>query len=590
MKIFRIISRRYPGQTLIMLIALMFAGIAEGIGVSALLPVLSIVLGDIKGKGIGKSNAAEQMIKDLFHSLGISPTLEWLLLIIFATMVIKTILVLVANKRVGYTVANLTTDMRHELLQSYSQAKWEFFVKQPLGKLKVAISGEPIQAAKAFAESIKIIASLIHTVVFIVVSAMVSWQVTFIALAVGIFLWYPLRHFVKKAKNVGRRQIKLKKSLASKFVDIIQSIKPLKAMAREDRSEAVLVSITNKLKGSLHKEITSKESLSAYQEGIKVTFLLLAIYAGISLWKVPPTTLLILVVLLGRILGKLGTIQKDYQQMVLYEAGYWSMTDTLNSAQAMREQILGDQEPHFDRSVRLEKVSFAYDKEFILEDLSLIFPARKFIAIVGASGSGKTTIVDLLIGLLPPNRGEIWIDDLPLSQVDLHAWRRMIVYVPQETLLLNESIFMNVTLGDEKFSEKDVEAALRKSDIWDVVASRPKGIHSSVGERGLELSGGQRQRIAIARAIVHRPKLLVLDEATTALDPVSEAAICKTLQQLKDEITILAISHQPAILNAADLAYRLQGGCIKIEKDPQGLLKLDDAELEKTLPANVAAC
>jgi ATP-binding cassette subfamily C protein len=576
---------------MIMLIALLFAGIAEGIGLSALLPVLSIALGDIKGKGTaGKPNAAEQMIRDVFDWIGITPTLEWLLLIIFAAMILKTVLVLVANKRVGYTVAHLTTDMRHDMLKAYSRAKWEFFVKQPIGRLKVAMAGEPIQAAKAFAATITIIASMIYTAVFIVVSSLVSWKATLIALALGIFLWFPLHRFVKKSKNAGRRQTKLKKSLASKFVDIIQSIKPLKAMAREDRSEAVLVSISNKLKGSLQKEVTSKESLTAYQEGIKVAFLLLAIYAGVSLWHIPPTTLLILVVLLGRIVGKLATIQKDYQQMMIYEAGYWSMAETLDRAIEMREQISGDRKPQFDHNIRLEKVSFAYERRNIVEDLSMVFPAHKFTAIVGASGSGKTTIVDLLIGLLPPQKGEIWIDDLPLSQVDLHQWRRMIGYVPQETLLLNESIFMNVTLGDEKFSDQDVEDALRKAGVWEMVEARPKGMHSSVGERGLKLSGGQRQRIAIARAIVHKPKLLVLDEATTALDPVTEAAICRTLQQLKTEITILAISHQAAILNAADLAYRIEGGHIRIDKDPFGLLQLEAQEAEIISTRNVLAC
>lgn len=189
MHVLLIIYRRYPGQTVVMLLALLFAGIAEGIGLSAMFPVLSIALGDMKRTGaIGpqKTNAAEQMVRDLFDHIGLSPTLEWLLLIIFITMILKTVLVLVANKRVGYTVAHLTTDLRHEMLNAYSHAKWEFFVKQPIGKLKVAMAGEPIQAAKAFAASISIIASLIHTVIFIIVSFLVSWQATLIALSIGI--------------------------------------------------------------------------------------------------------------------------------------------------------------------------------------------------------------------------------------------------------------------------------------------------------------------------------------------------------------------------------------------------------------------
>jgi len=167
-----------------------------------------------------------------------------------------------------------------------------------------------------------------------------------------------------------------------------------------------------------------------------------------------------------------------------------------------------------------------------------------------------------VIGLLRPQKGEVWIDNLPLAQVDLRRWRRMIGYVPQETLLLHDTVFINVTLGEKDIGSTDVEYALRAAGAWEFVSALPQGLNSVVGERGHKLSGGQRQRIAIARALVHKPRLLILDEATTALDPENEAAICATLRELSGEITILAISHQPAVLEVADRAYRLEDGAV----------------------------
>jgi ATP-binding cassette subfamily C protein len=350
--------------------------------------------------------------------------------------------------------------------------------------------------------------------------------------------------------------------MAADFVDGIQSIKPLKAMAREDRAETILIAKTKKIKKALQKEIISKESLSAFQEGIKVTFMLAGIYVTVVIWGMAPTTVMILILLLGRIMGKLSKIQKQYQNMSILESGYWSMMETFESAQKMREQKLGDRKPELKQAIRLEGVTFAYSKSRVLNDVSLIFPTGEVTAIVGASGSGKTTIVDLVIGLLRPQDGEVWIDDLPLERIDLHKWRRMIGYVPQETLLLHDSIFINVTLGDPDITEREAVEALQKAGIWEFVQTLPKGIHSSVGQRGLMLSGGQRQRIAIARALVRKPKLLVLDEATTALDPENEAAICQTLRKLRGEITILAISHQPAVLEVADRGYRVKEGTV----------------------------
>ena len=146
----------------------------------------------------------------------------------------------------------------------------------------------------------------------------------------------------------------------------------------------------------------------------------------------------------------------------------------------------------------------------------------------------------------------------------------MIGYVPQENLLMHDTVFKNITLGEETISEPEVETALREAGAWDFVQQMPKGMHSIVGERGSMISGGQRQRIAIARALVKRPKLLILDEATTALDPKTEKEICTTLQQLKGRITILAISHQPTVVECADWAYHLKEGRLTRVKDPTG--------------------
>jgi ATP-binding cassette subfamily C protein len=206
-------------------------------------------------------------------------------------------------------------------------------------------------------------------------------------------------------------------------------------------------------------------------------------------------------------------------------------------------------------------VAFAYDAhQPVLRELCLQIPAGKLTTLIGASGSGKTTIIDLVTGLLRPQSGSVRLDGMSLSDLDLKAWRRMIGYVPQETLLLHASILENITLGDPELSEDDAVQALKSADALNFVDRMQEGIHSTVGERGAKLSGGQRQRIMIARALVHRPSLLILDEATSALDPDSEAAIGETMRHLRGRLTILAISHQTALVNAADCVYRLENG------------------------------
>jgi ATP-binding cassette subfamily C protein len=194
---------------------------------------------------------------------------------------------------------------------------------------------------------------------------------------------------------------------------------------------------------------------------------------------------------------------------------------------------------------------------------------------VGPSGSGKTTIIDLAIGLLMPQQGAVLLDGVPLHDIDIKQWRSMIGYVPQDTLLLHDSILHNVTLGDPKLALADAEAALRAAGAWDFVSRLPNGLDTIVGERGGKLSGGQRQRIVIARALINKPRLLILDEATSALDPESEEVVRQTMEGLKGQLTILAISHNRALVQAADHVYQMGAGNARLlgAADKSGLAK-----------------
>jgi ATP-binding cassette subfamily C protein len=362
------------------------------------------------------------------------------------------------------------------------------------------------------------------------------------------------------ARRAGRRQTALLQSSLSRLTDSLQSIKPLKAMAREDLADAVLETETNRLNNALRKQVFSKEALRSLQEPMIITFLAFGLFVALVHWALPLASVMVLVFLLVRLLTQLGKVQEQYQKMVIFESAYWSMQEKIGEARGEREMAFGGEAPSLEQGIRLDRVSFKYKESWVLNNASLEFPAGLFTAITGASGAGKTTVADLLIGLLRPQRGQIWIDELPFETIDIRRWRRVIGYVPQETLLFHDTVLRNVTLGAPEFNEKDVEKALRAAGAWDFVMAMPHGMNSTVGERGGKLSGGQRQRIAIARALVHKPVLLILDEATSGLDPETEASIFNTLRQLRGRLTILAISHQPALVNAADRAYRVQDG------------------------------
>ena len=210
-------------------------------------------------------------------------------------------------------------------------------------------------------------------------------------------------------------------------------------------------------------------------------------------------------------------------------------------------------------ALSLKNVSKSFSTNNVLNSINFSVPEGTIMGLVGKNGAGKTTMIKILLGLLKQDDGESRVFDDSSWNLSAKTKHR-IGYVPQETLLLHDSVFNNITLGDPELGAESAEDALRAAGALEFVEAMPEGMHTIVGERGGKLSGGQRQRIAIARALVHRPLLLILDEATSALDPASEATIGRTLQKLRGELTIIAISHQQTLIQSADRAYCIENG------------------------------
>ena len=563
--------RAYPGQTLIMMIALLLAGIAEGIGLSAFLPFLSIAIRNdsgISAPGTEQSPPSEfeQIFINILRDLGMSPSIGTLLIIIVAGITLKSVLLLAAHRQVGYTAAQVATDLRLEMLRAVLRSKWEFFLHQPIGRLSNSLATEAQRSSESFVNGATVITLLIQAFIYGSFALVVSWKATLIGLSAGFTIIFISYFLVRMARKAGKRQTSLLIALLARLTDTLQSVKPLKAMAREHLADNVLADTTSKLNRALRKQVFSAAVLNSAQDVMFALVIVGGMYVALVKFSMPLATVIALAVALGKMLSQLGKVQKQYQKVVLGESAFWSMKSSINEATMAEEHLGSGMQPVLEHSIKLDNITFTYDQHPVLANASLEIPVGSLTTLIGPSGSGKTTVVDLIIGLLKPQSGNVLLDDTPLPSLDLKAWRQMIGYVPQETLLLHDSILHNVTLGDPELSENDAVQALKSAGAWEFVERMPAGIHSTVGERGTKISGGQRQRIMIARALVHKPALLILDEATSALDPENEAAIGNTMRALRGDLTILAISHQTALVKAADCVYRLGNRTIEIEK------------------------
>ncbi|HYQ90981.1 MAG TPA: ATP-binding cassette domain-containing protein, partial [Candidatus Competibacteraceae bacterium] len=398
------------------------------------------------------------------------------------------------------------------------------------------------------------------SIVYATVALLVSWHATLVSVMVGVAIAYVSHGLIQMARQAGKRQTRLLQSLLARLTDTLQSVKPLKAMARENLANAVLEAETKQLNRALRKEVFSREILKAVQEPLTTVVIAIGVYVSLVYWHLPLAKVIMLVLLLSKMLNSMSRIQNLYQKVAVCESAYWSLRKTIRQAEHEREVVSGSRIPTLDGDIRLEQVGFAYGDRQVFRKLSLTVPAGVLTTLIGPSGAGKTTLVDLITGLLRPQAGDVFIDEVALAQIDLKAWRRLIGYVPQENMLFHDTVLNNVTLGDPELGEADAVYALKAAGAWEFVSRLEQGLYTDVGERGSKLSGGQRQRIMIARALAHRPRLLILDEATSALDPETAQEICDTLCSLRGELTILAISHQAALVDSADQVYRLQDG------------------------------
>lgn len=535
------------------LLCLVLASVVEGVGFASLVPLL-VVATDAVG---GAASPLVDGARDVMTAIGLPLDVGPLIIFFVGTLLLKSLLTFLAMQHVSKSIADFSASLRSRLIRNLFRANWGYLVQYPVGRLANAISGQAGRAAKAYGVAATFFAQSIQTFGYLVVAFIVSWPIALAATAIGGLMVLSLHFLVRISRKAGWRQTQRSKELVTLLIDSLNNIKPLKAMAKEDEYATFLDRKIALLKKAIRRQAISRDALKNGNEALATVFLGAGFFLALAVWQVPLVELVVVGVLLKRTSSGMNKIQQAFQSAVAAESPYLEAMQMMAEATRQEERNPGRRQATFERECRLENVSFAHGEKQILDGVSLQIPAGGVTVLIGPSGAGKTTIADVILGLYQPGRGRVLVDDVPLDEIDLRSWRRLIGYVPQELMLLHDSVYANVTLGNAGLSKADVRAALVTAGAWSFVEALPKGMMTTVGQSGAKLSGGQRQRIALARALASRPKLLVLDEVTSALDPKTEKEICYNIRNMADDVTILAITHRPAFLEIADRIYQI---------------------------------
>lgn len=541
-----------------LVLAMLMTGLLEGVGIATFFPVLAIVTGT-SGKPNRLSQAVEQGLA-FFHLPAELPTLCAL---IVTVIWLKALISMLVERALGRVGARVGQQIRQRLLAALVGAKWSYFTIQPVGRFVAAATTEASWAAAAFRNALQVIEQSMRTAIFCGLAFFMGWQMALIAICMGVLMGLSLRTLTRAAHLAGRERQRAMRNLVVELNDVLAGFKPLKAMHRHTNLIGELVKDTKRLRKAVNGMVITETLSNGLPDLIQTYLLAASAFIAAQLLGSPIDTIIVAGAIAFYLMTNIARVRRAVTKLAQSDATYWALSGTVTEVEKAAERFDGTRIPTLANELALRSVSFSYGRGPVLNDVSLTVPAGRITTLVGESGSGKTTIADLLLGLYAPDHGTVTVDGVELRDIDIARWRSMIGYVPQEIILFNDTISANVSLGDREIGEERVRAALEAAGLGALIVELPEGLATQIGERGLKLSGGQRQRIALARALVHEPKLLILDEATSALDPETEAEICATVAAQAGRTTVLAITHQPSWVDRADRIYMVEDGRVR---------------------------
>jgi hypothetical protein len=423
---------------------------------------------------------------EMLGRIGLEPTLGVLLLALVGTMVAKGAFLWMSVRQQGYAVANIATDLRLMLIRAFLKARWSFFISQRAGHLSNSIGSEAHRASMAYAAACGLLAGVVQVVVYLVV----AFPGFTGRRRGGAGDRHPPGPGAERpgGRGQGRRAT----------ADHADQVPLGTAHRRHVRHQAhqghgpriplqpLLEAETRELNEAQRRQVLAAGVLSSFKEPLLVIVIALGLFVVMTRGAVSFESLLVMVFLFHRLVGNVQGLQGRYQDLSISESAFWSLLDSVNTAEAQTEISQGrSMPPDLRAGIELVDVDFAYGDTPVLTGASLTIAAGKFTAVIGPSGAGKTTIADLLLGLYTPDRGAVLIDGVPLTEIDMGAWRSRIGYVPQEMLLFHDSIRRNVTLGDESIGDEDVvEGAAGRRGVAVRAGPRPGDRYGDRRARG----------------------------------------------------------------------------------------------------------
>jgi ATP-binding cassette subfamily C protein len=562
---------------------LVAVALLEAAGLLLLMPLVEML-------GLGQVQVAAGLAGVWLRSfaiLGVAPGFELVLCSFVGLLILQAVLRRVSDHHNARIEASYAAHLRDRLYASLVRAQWLAFTRLRAADLTRALTQEVDNAGFAAQQGVVLAGLAGLAVVHLTVALILSPPLTALALGCGVAVAVALRPLNRRAHEAGKASQQCRTELGAVISEHLAGFKVAKSHGRSGYHLDLFRRATHAIAEHL---VAARHTFSASRVFFELagwTALMAFLYVAVKWARLELAQLVLMVFVFTRLLPRIGAIQTTWQHMVHYQPAFDAVEKLRVELDGSREELAeatGTLE--LKREVRLDQVTFRHDAtagRAAVREVSLTIPARRMTALVGASGAGKSTLADLVLGLLSPAEGRVLVDGEPLDKPRLAGWRNSIGYVPQEPFLFHDTIRANLLWARPDATEDDLRNVLRAAAAEEFVARLPQGLDTVVGDRGVRLSGGERQRLTLARALLRRPTLLVLDEATSSLDTENERLVQSAIGQLHGTLTILVIAHRLSTVRAADEVVVLAEGRVLESGSPNELSQRDEGKFRQLL-------
>ncbi|WP_374550737.1 ABC transporter ATP-binding protein [Flavobacterium sp.] len=539
-----------------------FVSLFDALSLSVFIPLFEIATDASSSKKSSLTNYLQDALNYVNLPISVNSVLVIMLVFFFTKAVFRYADVYYR----AYANAYFIKKLRIKFVNLISSLEYNEFIKIDLGKIQNSITTEVVNINSAYTHYISVVQNSIFIIVYIVMSFLSNTKFTLIVIVGAVVSKVFFGKIYSNSKILSFTIAQKNSNLSSLLMQFTNNFKYLKSTATVGNYSLKLKDTVSDIENQQLKLNKIAARVLSTREPIVISFLAIAIYIQVNVFNGTLSAVLPSLMFFYRAFNSFMNVQLSWTAYLKYAGSVKLVEDFETDLRTCVEKISGKQYTGFNDSLEFKEVSFHYKNGVnVVEDFSFKFKKNSTIAIVGKSGSGKTTISNLVTGLLKPSKGVITIDGTNIFDYNLNSYREKIGLISQETVVFNDTLYNNITFWAEKNAEnlKRFNLVLAKVGLNDFLDKSSDQEDIMLGDHGVVMSGGQRQRLSIARELFKQTEILILDEATSALDSHTERLIQENIDSIKGSMTIIIIAHRLSTIKKADSILLLKDGKIE---------------------------